>query len=243
MFKLFKLLITFHGSQIWSFHETSFGNYYRTLQRPNQSESSDDSEGEDSSDDQDSHYPTPSVARGLSNRKLKLFLIDIEESGGLDICSFTHIFNAKQDFYGEPDSAQRTKFKNKFRSLKSYSPEDYQLVQNKRGVKSCRLSSPKPQVAWSPERAKKPSKSRSKSAKMSSTPPGSRAIFLPGSFRSTPTPPSRHSLWWLWRHHGGLPAWGRRGYKHRSGASRKESWGFRLQPHGGWTQELCTQLL
>jgi hypothetical protein len=137
------------------FMKTSFGNYYRTLQRPLQSESSNDSEGDNICDNQDSHYPTPSVARGLSNGKNKLFLIGIEESVGLDFCSFKHIFNAKQDFYGEPDSAQRTQFHNKLRSLKSYSIEDYQLVLNKRGVKSCRLSSPKPQVVRSPERAKK----------------------------------------------------------------------------------------
>lgn len=169
--------------------KTSFGHYYRTKQRPIRSESSDDSDSEDSGDDQDSHHPTPSVARGLSNGKLKLFLVDIEESGGLDFCNFKDIFNAKQDLYGEPDSAQRTQFKNKLRTLKRYSPEDYQLVLNERGVKSCRLASPKPQVVRSPERTKKPSKPRTTTEKMPSTP--SRAIVHPGSYRSLPAPPSR----------------------------------------------------
>ena len=162
--------------------KTSFGNYYRTKQSAIQSQSSDDSEGEDSDDHQDSHHPTPSVARGLSNGKLKLFLIDIEESGGLDFCNFKDIFNAKEDLYGEPDSAQRTQFKKKLRTLKSYSPEDYQLVLNERGVKSCRLAWPKPQVVRSPERTKKPTKPRSETAKMLSI-PVSRPIALPGTYR------------------------------------------------------------
>lgn len=185
--------------------KTSFGDYYRTKQRPIKPQSSDDDSedseddsetSEDSGNDQDSHHPTPSVARGLSNGKLKLFLIDIEESGGLDFCNFKDIFNAKPDLYGNPDSAQRTQFKNKLRTLKRYSPEAYQLVLNERGVKSSRLASPSPspkpqQVLRSSERTKKPSKSRTTTEKMPSTPSSSRAIALPGSYRSPPLPPSR----------------------------------------------------
>ncbi len=126
----------------------------------------------------------------FSNGKLKLFLTDIEESGGLDFCNFKDICNAKEDLYGEPDSAQRTQFKNKLRTLKRYSPEDYQLVLNERGVKSCLLASPKPQAVRSPERTKKPSKPRTTTENMPST-PVSRAIALPGSYRSPPAPPSR----------------------------------------------------
>ena len=170
--------------------KTSLVHYYRTKQRPIRSESSDNSAGEDSGDDQALHHPTPSVARGLSNGKLKLFLIDIEESGGLNFCNFKDIFNEKEDLYSERDSAQCTQFKNKLRTLKCYSPEDYQLVLNKRGVKSCLLASPKPQIVQTPERSKKPSKPETTIEKMPST-PISRAIALPGSYRSPPAPPSR----------------------------------------------------
>ena len=98
------------------------GNYYRSKQRP--IESSDDS-----SDDESEHneYITPQVDRGLSDTQLKQFLTDIEEGGGLTLFSFKNLCQQKEEIYGEANTAQRSQFRNKLRTLVNCRTERYQL--------------------------------------------------------------------------------------------------------------------
>ena len=157
----------------------SVGNYHRTKQRAIPSDrSSDESDCDDTSD---SNHPTPQLARGLSETNFKQLLTDIEEAGGIGFFSFGKICKEKPEIYGNPDSALRSQFRNKLRSLRSYNSTDYQLVLGQYNVKSCRIAA-RPQLV-SPEKTKTPSKASSQTPSETTT----TGIMAP----STPSSRSR----------------------------------------------------
>ena len=155
---------------------TSNSLFYRIKQRALPSDHRRvQSDIDSSSDSDDSSHIIPQIVNGLSESRFKQLLTDIEEAGaGLNLFSFGRICKQKPEIYGLAGSAQQQQFRNKLRSIRRFSAEDYQLVLGEYKVRSCRIAA-RPQLV-SPERTKDNSKeptdtaTRKKPSIMMSTP-------------------------------------------------------------------------
>jgi hypothetical protein len=157
---------------------TSNSLFYRTKQRALPSDHRRVESDSDSSNDDSSHH-IPQIVNGLSESRFKQLLTDIEEAGGLNLFNFGRICKQKPEIYGLAGSAQQQQFRNKLRSIRGYSAEDYQLVLGEYKVRSCRIAA-RPQLV-SPERTKDTSKAPTETA----------ARKTPAIMLSTPSSRSR----------------------------------------------------